>query len=234
MSKTQKGSSAKISKEISEGFALIEGLLLVLILAVIGFGGYYVWNSQKNADKSLTQANQVSQSTGKTASAVGQKITLASGSVSVVLPEGWSSGESGQNPAGATCAYRVLQNDNMHCLEGKYTFPPNLSGSEGGWSVTVSVFDTSTGNKDPKNWFEQDFGDGSPVSDSNNTVSSSKINSYSAFTWEQNQDPIIDEHYVLAANNKIVYVYARTKDSSYDLTKYSSDIKSMVNSIKIN
>ena len=45
-----------------KGFALIEGLLIILILAVIGFGGYYVWNSQKQANKSLTQADQVSQS----------------------------------------------------------------------------------------------------------------------------------------------------------------------------
>jgi hypothetical protein len=46
-----------------KGFALVEGLLILLILAVIGFGGYYVWHSQRQTDKSLTQANQVSQST---------------------------------------------------------------------------------------------------------------------------------------------------------------------------
>jgi len=49
-------------KKTQSGFALIEGLLIILILAVIGFGGYYVWNSQKQADKNNAEAVKVSQS----------------------------------------------------------------------------------------------------------------------------------------------------------------------------
>ncbi|MEI9914067.1 MAG: hypothetical protein WDN66_03750 [Candidatus Saccharibacteria bacterium] len=35
----------KISKN-EKGFTVVEGLLIVLVLAVIGFGGYYVWHTQ--------------------------------------------------------------------------------------------------------------------------------------------------------------------------------------------
>ncbi|OVE79336.1 hypothetical protein BVY00_00710 [bacterium G20] len=41
----QKGLSAKIPKEISAGFGLIEALLVILILAVASFGGYWVWHT---------------------------------------------------------------------------------------------------------------------------------------------------------------------------------------------
>lgn len=32
--------------EVAPGFALIEALVMILVLAVIGFGGYYIWNSR--------------------------------------------------------------------------------------------------------------------------------------------------------------------------------------------
>ena len=37
------------------GFALLESLLVILILAVIGFGGYIVWNKHKNKNSSVSQ-----------------------------------------------------------------------------------------------------------------------------------------------------------------------------------
>lgn len=46
-----------------KGFALVEGLLITLILVIIGFGGYYVWNTQKNTDKTNADTLKASQST---------------------------------------------------------------------------------------------------------------------------------------------------------------------------
>lgn len=48
-------------KKTQKGFALIEGLLIILILVIIGFGGYYVWNSQKQTNKTLDTAASTSQ-----------------------------------------------------------------------------------------------------------------------------------------------------------------------------
>lgn len=36
-----------INQKYQQGFTAIEGLLIVLVLAVVGFGGYYVWHSQQ-------------------------------------------------------------------------------------------------------------------------------------------------------------------------------------------
>jgi type II secretory pathway pseudopilin PulG len=37
-----------------KGFTLVEGLLIVLIVSVVGFAGYTVWNNQQNNDNSNT------------------------------------------------------------------------------------------------------------------------------------------------------------------------------------
>jgi hypothetical protein len=36
-----------------KGFTLVEGFLIVLILSVVGFAGYYVWNQNKNGETEL-------------------------------------------------------------------------------------------------------------------------------------------------------------------------------------
>lgn len=45
-----------------KGFTLVETLLVVLILAVVGFGGYYVWNNQTKKDNSASTGLNTSQS----------------------------------------------------------------------------------------------------------------------------------------------------------------------------
>ncbi len=53
-------------KKNQKGIALIETLLIILILVIIGFGGYYVWHTQKQTDKILNQAAATSQKTTAT------------------------------------------------------------------------------------------------------------------------------------------------------------------------
>lgn len=45
------------------GFTVVEGLLIILVVAVIGFGGYYVWHTQHNKTKPVSV---VSTSSSKT------------------------------------------------------------------------------------------------------------------------------------------------------------------------
>jgi hypothetical protein len=59
-----------------KGIALLETLLILLILTIIGFGGYYVWNSQKQSDKSLSSAEKASQPTPVSNSNSASKKTL--------------------------------------------------------------------------------------------------------------------------------------------------------------
>jgi hypothetical protein len=49
-------------KNTQKGFALIESLLIILILVIIGFGGYFVWHTQKQTNKNNTDTVKVSQS----------------------------------------------------------------------------------------------------------------------------------------------------------------------------
>lgn len=69
MKQPKKGLSAKISpaqtstkfrraREISAGFTVIEGSLIVVILAIIGGTGYYVWHSKQQADNVYNSASQ--------------------------------------------------------------------------------------------------------------------------------------------------------------------------------
>jgi type II secretory pathway pseudopilin PulG len=87
-----------------KGFALIESLLIVLILVIIGFGGYYVWNSQKQTDKSLSNAEKASQTTTNSTASNSSGIMPSTSSTPVSLtltpaggekmnlraPNGWS------------------------------------------------------------------------------------------------------------------------------------------------
>lgn len=45
------------------GFTIVEVLLVVLILSVVGFGGYYVWHSPNKADKTYDNSSKSSQAT---------------------------------------------------------------------------------------------------------------------------------------------------------------------------
>ncbi|MGC1177422.1 MAG: hypothetical protein WA843_05110 [Candidatus Saccharimonadales bacterium] len=53
----------KRTKSNQKGFSLVEGLLIVIAVALIAFVGYYVWHSQKEANKTLNAASKSSQAT---------------------------------------------------------------------------------------------------------------------------------------------------------------------------
>jgi prepilin-type N-terminal cleavage/methylation domain-containing protein len=43
------------------GFTLVETLLVLLVITMIGFTGYYVWNTQKDTNKTLDTASKITQ-----------------------------------------------------------------------------------------------------------------------------------------------------------------------------
>lgn len=50
-------------KSGQKGFTVVETLLVLILLAIIGFTGYYVWHSQKNANSNLNSAVTTSSKT---------------------------------------------------------------------------------------------------------------------------------------------------------------------------
>jgi hypothetical protein len=45
-----------MKKTKKNGFAAIETILIVVVLGILGFAGYFVWHAKQDADKSLTNA----------------------------------------------------------------------------------------------------------------------------------------------------------------------------------
>jgi len=54
------------TKNTSSGFALVAGLLIVIIVAVLGFGGWYVYNQQKDNKNTKDSSEQSLNGTQKT------------------------------------------------------------------------------------------------------------------------------------------------------------------------
>ncbi|HVS58961.1 MAG TPA: hypothetical protein VHD60_04500 [Candidatus Saccharimonadales bacterium] len=48
----------KRTSSSEHGFAAVETILIIIILAIIGLTGWYVWHSKQNADKTLNTASQ--------------------------------------------------------------------------------------------------------------------------------------------------------------------------------
>jgi len=63
----------KISKN-KKGFTVVEALLIVLVIAVIGFGSYYVWHTQ-HTNKSTTTAKSATSTSTKTTTTTTVRIT---------------------------------------------------------------------------------------------------------------------------------------------------------------
>ena len=76
-----------------QGFAVIEGLLILLILAVVGFGGYYVYHTQHKTTttNSSTTANSTSNNSSTTNDYSGwNSYTDTSKLFSVMYPKDWT------------------------------------------------------------------------------------------------------------------------------------------------
>jgi cytoskeletal protein RodZ len=68
-----------------KGFSLVEGLLIVLVLAVVGFGGYYVWDSQQEDDETPTISNQEEANSNEAVDNDSESVEEETSSI----PEGW-------------------------------------------------------------------------------------------------------------------------------------------------
>src|ERR1700741_3295894 len=54
-------------KEKQNGFGIVEGLLIFIIVSLIGGTGWYVWHSKQSADKTYSTAGTTSSSIASTA-----------------------------------------------------------------------------------------------------------------------------------------------------------------------
>ncbi|HEY5442222.1 MAG TPA: hypothetical protein VIJ68_01650 [Candidatus Saccharimonadales bacterium] len=81
------------------GFSTVEGLLILIIVLLIGFIGYYVWHAQKSASDTLNSASKASQSS-PTKVAPAKWFKLADLGVEFKLPSTLSDLQSAPNDNG--------------------------------------------------------------------------------------------------------------------------------------
>jgi type II secretory pathway pseudopilin PulG len=79
-------------RQKQSGFTVVEVLLGLILIAIIGFAGYYVWHSQKKTDDTKNTADKTSQSTLNDSSAqqLSETYTNPVGHFSVNYPSGWT------------------------------------------------------------------------------------------------------------------------------------------------
>lgn len=190
-----------------KGFALIEGLLIILILAIIGFGGYYVWHSQKQTDNSLTQANQVSQSkTSSNAYVSWQTYADPAKIYSVKYPGDWETYNNGEHPTVATDVIAVGPKDNNTI-------------------ITISSYASA---KTPKNFLTADSL-ASPLNSQDLT-----INGNGAYYQETGDNTYTSLAYAVGHNSTIVTVSMTEKlnNPPTDNTQYVSQFHLIAKSLK--
>ena len=71
-----------------KGFGLVEGLLILIAVTLIGFVGYYIYHTQKQADKNLTipsTSNTVSNKTSSSSKAQENYLTIKEWGVRIAL-----------------------------------------------------------------------------------------------------------------------------------------------------
>jgi hypothetical protein len=142
----------KMKNYKQHGFTVVEGLLIILVLTVVGFGGYYVWNSnqgkqeEKPASESQTTTNE-NNSDSQTPAAKETdswyqhvsksseyKIRLADGLVFVKAED--------SNP------YLSLSTDSLETKEGtKAVVMERQGGRDGSTGMSVNYYETGTETK---------------------------------------------------------------------------------------
>lgn len=76
-------------KNFQKGFAALETILIIIILAIIGFTGWYVWHSSEQAKDTYSSASHTAQSHSATTEKTTQKyLTIKQWDVKVPLSSG--------------------------------------------------------------------------------------------------------------------------------------------------
>lgn len=231
--------------ENQKGFALIESLLIILILAVIGFGGYYVWHTQKG-DKSKSGPHVTSENAAKPVSPApasdNAMLTLADSTVSLTYPKNeWVADTSAPSGPGGLklCGQAVISDAQCKDFAAFYLAKEGITDSDH-FYVSVGVFDTgnSTTAKDFLNYVGDILanGDGSPATTSQTTINGNPAYYLQADYGSDGQDLYWA---ILGKNEGVVVstVLFSGNHYSYQTTNnyftYKPDVENIVSSIKI-
>ncbi len=222
--------------ESEKGFTLMEALIIVLVLAVIGFAGWWVW--QNNQDKSKKAAATTQTDTSKTGDEQEDEepsmISLLNGKVTLTIPAGWKESAPPYPCQAPTDKTSCQAQDMIVPVEGPKTQSNDLFG------VNVNVF-TASSAATARDWFLQKYEGGQPGSADKTSIDA--INGNSTYYYRQNAGSYSDIWYVFLKDDRVVTLYARVSekhfgpdgqvDQSSDYTRYVDAISEFAKSIDI-
>lgn len=113
------------------GFTAVEALLIILVLAIVGFGGYYVWQNQQNKAKSTVVQTTTTSSTSTTKAQEGTITGTAS------YPS------SGLPADEEVCAVNVADSTKVYCDKIGLRQPVNTCGTDLTCKPSAAVTDFS-------------------------------------------------------------------------------------------
>lgn len=217
-------------KQNQQGFTLVETLLIILIVAVIGFGGYYVWHSQHTSSSTTTKS---------TAPAGWKTYISTTDKFSTVYPATWTYTASSSK---ANTIYASDSNINVFSVDFSPPAPKTRTSTPEGPSspyYEVGVINESVAQElqdDEKVLVTGNNGTGSAVTSKILSVTTKNFDGYSAqyletkITDNATGVPVYDVDVIFAANNLTYDFYAQSKTSA-PLT--NSTIKTAFDAFKI-
>ncbi len=97
-----------------KGFTLVEGLLIVFVVAIMGFGGWYFWNNNQdeNTEQVATTELEVQEQleNNQKPSDEAATVEISQTRYKISLPEGWEEKSNTEAPAGAPELYHEYTN----------------------------------------------------------------------------------------------------------------------------
>lgn len=124
------------------GLAVIETVLILVVIGIIGFTGWYVWQSKQKSDEMLTPNQSSSQSSGKSKAATNDNgakqtaseqsdswllFTSAKNEFSIRVPDGWKLEQYEDSPSLYT-----FSNDNLQIIPGQKAVITRVSAGKDG------------------------------------------------------------------------------------------------------
>jgi competence protein ComGC len=238
-----------IMNKDENGFSAIESLLVILVIAVITFGGYYVWNSQKN--KAFIQSSTTTSLVNKPATTTStnqlspvNSLSLMNGKVTYVLPDNLSTTKDGYAKTNHACGQTVY--GSAECLDYITLYPKTEQFTNPDqFHITVAVF-SSNKLTNVTAWYNDFLGNYSI----NNTFTNLNINGLSAIGYYgdiNHATPTAtttsaDIAYAVLSNNYGVLITSTLYNGNYysvkninnvDYFQYKSTIDTLAKSIKI-
>ncbi len=129
----------------NKGFTLVEGLLLILVVLTIGFGGFYVWNetNSSESDEPESSQEQSSEESDDEETEESSGIQITTDDFTMTLPEGFEESNTRQftftgEPA-TTYTY-------LNSSTGEY-FEVNLNPAQSGINPDATWTYTTDANK---------------------------------------------------------------------------------------